>query len=210
MRGLWCAMLLSGLVLCSGSCLAAGGPEPAGGTGQTAAGSEAAPRGTAGPGNTAIVPQAGQGEAPDTEALRLAREIVAHTTGDRSATLQAISGPMVGMMQQMGVADPAKAQALVQEAVMPLLGAHIDALIDMEAQSYARALSVDDLRASLAFYESPAGRDLAAAQPMLGQARVSNLTQWIGGLQPEIAARTRQVMKEHGWDRNPHGAGVPK
>ena len=88
---------------------------------------------------------------------------------------------------------------------MPLLGAHIDTLIDMEAHSYAQTLSVDDLRASLAFYESPAGRDLAAAQPTLAQARVANLTQWMSGLQPEIAARTRQVVKEHGWDRSTRG-----
>ena len=87
----------------------------------------------------------------------------------------------------------------VDEAILPLLREHYDGLVDIQAKSYAQALSNDDLTAILAFYNTKAGQDLVRAQPALTQARLTGVTQWIGALQPEIQARVEKTAKAHGW-----------
>ena len=135
----------------------------------------------------------------DPQSLALARQLVEKSAGNRDLVLGSMGRPMVGMMQQMGVTDPEKAQQMVDEAIMPLLREHYDSLVDIQAQSYAKALSATDLKAILDFYNTPAGEDLIKAQPQLTQARVTGLTQWIGALQPEIQDRVQKTAKAHGW-----------
>lgn len=142
-----------------------------------------------------------QTAAPSPEGLRLARELVAKTEGDRTSMLQSISGPMVGMMQQMGVQQPDRAQVLVQEVVLPVLSGHFDDLLAIQAKSYASVLSVDDMKGALAFYNTPAGQNLIRAQPQLAQLKLAGMTQWIGGLQGELQTRIQQTMKARGWDK---------
>ncbi len=91
--------------------------------------------------------------------------------GDRTALLNAIATPMVGMMQQIGIKQQDQAQTLVQEVVMPTLTAHYDELLDIQARSFAAALGKDDLQAIAAFYATPAGKRLVTAQPQLAQAQ---------------------------------------
>jgi uncharacterized protein len=119
--------------------------------------------------------------------------------GDRTATLSAMAAPMAGMMPQLGVKEPDRAQVLVEEVVMPILTARYDALIDIQARSYASVLGKDDLQAIGTFYASPAGKRLAAAQPQLAQAQMAGMTQWMGGLMPEMQAKIQQVIKDRGW-----------
>lgn len=142
-----------------------------------------------------------QTAAPSPEALALARELVVKTAGDRDATLQSVSGPMVGMMQQMGTRQQDRAQAMVQEAVMPVLTAHYDDLLTLRVKSYASVLSVEDMKGISAFYNTPAGQSLIRAQPQLAQATVTGMTQWMSGLQPELQTKIQQVLKAHGWDK---------
>ncbi len=137
--------------------------------------------------------------APDPQTLALAKQLVQKSAGDRDQVLGSMGRPMIGLMQQMGVTDATKAQQMVDEAIMPLLREHYDSLVDIQAQSYANTLSAVDLKAILAFYNTPAGEDLIKAQPQLNQARVAGLTQWIGALQPEIADRVQKTAKAHGW-----------
>ena len=140
-------------------------------------------------------------QTPSTEALTLARQLVAKVDPSPQQTIQSMAGPMVGMIQQMGVQQPDRAQALVNEAVVPILTDHIGDLVDLSAQSYAQVLSVDDLKAVLAFYNTKAGADLIAAQPKLAQLRITGVTQWMGKLQPEIQSKIQSVAKAHGWDK---------
>ena len=107
--------------------------------------------------------------APSPDTLKVARELVAKTAGDKTTTLQAMGGPLVGMMQQMGIRQPDRAQAIVQEGVMPLLNEHYDELLDVQAKSYAAVLSVSDMQAAIAFYNTPAGQSLIRAQPQLAR-----------------------------------------
>ncbi len=145
------------------------------------------------------LPLIAQAPAPDPQTLDLARQLVAKTAGERDQVLASMSAPMVGFMQQMGINDPTKARELVDEAVMPILREHYQELVDIQARSYSQALSVDDLKATLAFYDTKAGQDLIKAQPLLAQARVTGLTQWMGTLQPEMQDRVAKTAKAHGW-----------
>ena len=102
-------------------------------------------------------------------------------------------------MQQMGVKQADQAQALVQEVVMPTLAAHYDELLDLQARSYAAALGKDDLQAIAAFYATPAGKHLVAAQPQLAQAQLSGMQQWMGSVMPEMQGKLAKAIQTHGW-----------
>lgn len=135
------------------------------------------------------------------EATGLAKQLVAKVEPNPQQTISQLGGSMVGMMQQMGIKDPEHAQVLVREALLPLLSEHIGELSDRTAAAYAETLSVEDLKATIAFYDTKAGHDLIKAQPVLAQRRVQGLTTWMAGLQPEMQARIAAVMKQHGWDK---------
>jgi hypothetical protein len=69
-------------------------------------------------------------------------------------------------------------------------------------QAYAQVLTADDLKAILAFYNSKAGANLIAVQPKLAQLRITNITQWMSKLQPEIQTKIQAIVLSHGWDKN--------
>ena len=147
------------------------------------------------------VPAFAQTAAPSAESLRLARELATKTEGDRASMLQSLGGPMVGMMQQMGVPQADRAQVLVQEVVLPVLSSRYDDLLAIQAKAFASVLSVDDMKGALAFYNTPAGQSMIRAQPQLAQLKLTGMTQWIGGLQPELQTRIQQTLKARGWDK---------
>ena len=145
-------------------------------------------------------PAGAQTATPET--LALARQLVEKIDPSPQQTVSAMSGPLVGMIQQMGIRQPDRAQALVQEAVLPILNEHLADLSDLSVQAYAHVLTVDDLKAILAFYNTKAGADLIAAQPKLAQLRITNVTQWISKLQPEIQTKIQAMVLSHGWDKD--------
>lgn len=144
-------------------------------------------------------PPAAPSTTSDPATVKAAREVVTQMQGDRTTTLNSMSGPMVAMMQQMGVKEQDRAQVLVQEVVMPMLTARYDDLLDIQARSFAGVLSKEDLQAIGAFYATPAGKRLAAAQPQLAQAQLTGMTQWMGQMMPEMQAKLTQAIKAHGW-----------
>lgn len=137
--------------------------------------------------------------APDPALVKVARETVSQMQGDRAATLSAMAGPMVGMMQQLGIKEPDKAKVLVQEVVLPTLTAHYDELLDMQARGFATVLSKDDLQAIAAFYATPAGKHLVAAQPQLAQVQLTGMQQWMQSVMPEMQGKIVQAVQAHGW-----------
>lgn len=140
-------------------------------------------------------------QAATPEATTLAKQLVAKIEPNPQQTISQLGGSMVGMMQQMGIKNPEHAQVIVREALLPLLSEHIGDLSDRTAMAYAETLSVDDLKATIAFYDTKAGQDLIKAQPMLAQRRVQGMTAWMAGLQPEMQTRIAAIMKQHGWDK---------
>lgn len=146
--------------------------------------------------------------APDPTLLKAARETVAQMQGDRTATLGSMAAPMVGMMQQIGIREPDKAQALVQEVVMPTLTAHYDELLDIQARGFATVLNKDELQAIAAFYATPAGKRLAAAQPQLAQIQLAGMQQWMQSVMPEMQGKLTKAIQAHGW--SPNGQAKPR
>jgi len=144
-------------------------------------------------------PAAGPSAAPDVATLKIAREVVKQMQGDRTTVLGTMGAPMAGLVQQMGVKDPGQAQVLVQEVVMPVLTAHSDELLDIQALAYASALGKDDLQAIGTFYASPAGRRLAASQPQLAQAQMTGMSQWMPSVMPDMQTKLVQAIQTHGW-----------
>ena len=141
--------------------------------------------------------------AADPERLAVAREVVAAAQGDRKQVLDAMRVPMNGLMQQMMAPSDAKAAErapiLLDEVVMPMLAAHYDELLSVQALSFAAVLSLEDLKAVAAFYKTPAGRNLVKAQPQLAQALLTGMKQWMGTLMPEMQRKTLEAAKAHGW-----------
>ena len=156
----------------------------------------------------AVLAQPAPAPPPDPTTLKAARETVAQMQGDRAATLGAMAAPMVGMLQQMGIKEPDRAQVLVQEVVMPTLTAHYDELLDTQARSYASVLGKDDLQAISTFYASPAGKHLVAAQPQLAQAQLTGMQQWMGSVMPEMQGKLTKAIQSHGW--TPGGQTKPR
>ncbi|MDP4024834.1 DUF2059 domain-containing protein [Methylobacterium sp. NEAU 140] len=144
-------------------------------------------------------PKPGAAAAPDPATLKAAREAVAAMQGDRTATLGAMAAPMTGMLQQMGVKEPDRAQVLVQEVVMPTLTAHYDELLDIQARGFASVLNKDDLQAISTFYASPAGKRLAAAQPQLAQVQMTGMQQWMQAVMPDMQGKLAKAIQAHGW-----------
>ena len=135
------------------------------------------------------------------ESMALAKQLIAKIEPNPQQTINQLGGSMVGMMQQMGIKDPEQAKVIVQEALLPLLSEHIDGLTDRSAAAYAETISVEDLKAIIAFYDTKAGQDLIKAQPVLAQRRVQGMTAWMGEMQPEMQTKITAVIKQHGWDK---------
>ncbi len=138
---------------------------------------------------------------PSADQIKLAREFLGRTNVDRASTLAAMRAPMIGMMQQIGITQPDRAQAVVQEAILPLVDKHFDDYLAIMAKNYASVLSADDLKAGIAFYDTPAGQHIIKLQPQLAQLQLAGTTQWMASMQPEMQARVMQVLQTHGWDK---------
>lgn len=138
---------------------------------------------------------------PSAEQMKLARDYLGKTNVDRASTLAAMRAPMIGMMQQIGITQPDRAQAVVQEAILPLVDKHFDDYLAIMAKNYASVLSADDLKAGIAFYNTPAGQHIIKLQPQLAQLQLTGTTQWMASMQPEMQAKVMQVMQSHGWDK---------
>ena len=137
--------------------------------------------------------------SPSPEALSLGRQVVEITNGNRDQTMSAMRAPLAGLVGQMGITDPVKAATLVNDAMLPVLNEHFDDLLTSQAANYAQVLSVADMQGVIAFYQTPAGRDLVAAQPALASARLTSLTQWLQSFRPELTAKVQEVAQAHGW-----------
>ena len=138
---------------------------------------------------------------PSADQIKLAREFLGRTNVDRASTLAAMRAPMIGMMQQIGITQPDRAQAVVQEAILPLVDKHFDDYLSIMAKNYASVLSADDLKAGIAFYDTTAGQHIIKLQPQLAQLQLAGTTQWMASMQPEMQARVMQVLQTHGWDK---------
>jgi uncharacterized protein len=73
-----------------------------------------------------------------------------------------------------------------------------DEMIDIAAQIYAKQMSEQDLKAAVAFFESPAGRQYVETQPAFLTEAVTAMQGWRAKVSTELMARVRAEMKKKG------------
>ncbi len=138
--------------------------------------------------------------APSAEALKLARTLTEKSGGGRLGTMEGLSLPMARLVRELQV-GPAHGNAIIHEVIMPTLYDHVDDLTAIQVQSYATNLTVDDMKAAIAFYDSPAGRDLVRMRTRITTGNMEGVSKLIDSLQPEFEKRTDAVLKAHGWTK---------
>ncbi len=147
-----------------------------------------------------MLPQA-EAPAPDAATLGLARALVGKTESNDVTTLPWLGLPMGMFMRQLHIVPREHARIVFREALVPVLQKHVAELHEIEAQSYASAMSADDLKAVNAFYDSPAGLALLRMHDPLLKLNMAGVEQLLQTLKPEIQTRVDETLKAHGWSK---------
>ena len=149
----------------------------------------------------AIIPPARAQDkaAPSPEALSLARSLVEKSGATGQMVMAGLIMPPPGFMTSLGVTEPQQVQAISHDAVMPALGDHESALTDIQVKSYASLLSVADMKAAIAFFDSPAGMKFVRARHNRVQDEMAKGSELIAKFQPEIEEQVKAVSHAHGW-----------
>ena len=71
-------------------------------------------------------------------------------------------------------------------------------MIDIAARIYARRLSEEDLKATAAFFDSPAGKNYVAAQPLMLDELVLAMQAWTQETSSFMMKRVQQEMEKKG------------
>jgi hypothetical protein len=82
--------------------------------------------------------------------------------------------------------------------IKPEFDKQVDEMIDIAAQIYAKQMSEEDLKAAVAFFESPAGKRYVEAQPSFLTEVVTAMQGWQGKISSDMMARVREEMKKKG------------
>ncbi len=69
---------------------------------------------------------------------------------------------------------------------------------DIAARIYAEHMSEDDLRAAAAFFDSPAGKNYVAAQPLMLDQLVVAMQAWTQETSTYMMKRVQQEMEKKG------------
>jgi hypothetical protein len=146
--------------------------------------------------------------AASPEALALARKLVDETGTGKARAMEGLSLPIARIIKSLGV-PPQHGGDVMRAVIMPVMFDHGDELTAIQTNSYASNLSLDDLKASVAFYATPAGKDLAQARSRIMNFNMTAVTALFEKLMPEFRKRTDEVMKEQGWSKTAPAADPP-
>jgi hypothetical protein len=138
--------------------------------------------------------------APSPEALKLARILTEKSGGGGIETMSGLSLPMARVLHELKV-GPVHANTIVQEAILPTLSVHKEELTAIQTQSYATNLSIDDMKAAIAFYESAAGQDLVRTHSRVLMANMAGVSNLFETIMPDFEKQTDAVLKQHGWTK---------
>ena len=142
-----------------------------------------------------------QAPAADPQALSLARALVAKTEPDDITAMPWTGMPMGMFMQQWHITPHDHAQVIFHEALVPVLQKHVAEFREIEAKTYAENLSVDDLKAINAFYDSPAGLATLRMHENLLKLNMAGLQQLLQTMKPEMQTKVDDALKTHGWTK---------
>jgi hypothetical protein len=80
----------------------------------------------------------------------------------------------------------------------PEFDKQVDEMIDIAAQIYVKQMSEQDLKAAVAFFESPAGKKYVETQPAFLTEVVTAMQGWQGKISTDMMSRVREEMKKKG------------
>ena len=149
-----------------------------------------------GPLGLAVDPNA---HPPSPEALALAQKLVAETDNGDIATQGWLSFPLGRLMRSLAIVEPEQSKAVMHEAVIPVLTQHRAELNEIQAKTFAAVLTLDDLKAAVAFYATPAGKALVSIHGPMLALKLPAVTAWLETLKPEITAKVTASQQAHGW-----------
>jgi uncharacterized protein len=86
----------------------------------------------------------------------------------------------------------------VLTALKPEFDKQADEMVDIAAQIYVKQMSEQDLKAAVAFFESPAGKKYVETQPAFLTAVVTAMQGWQGKISTDMMTRVRAEMKKKG------------
>lgn len=146
----------------------------------------------------APVPALPQPEVPP-EKLAVARQLIEASGMARSFN------PMVPQLRaQIPMVitrtrpELSKDLTVVLAQLQPEFDAKSGEMLDIAARIYARRMSEDDLKASAAFFESPAGKNYVNAQPLMLDELVVSMQAWTQEVSTYMMKRVQQEMEKKG------------
>ncbi len=86
----------------------------------------------------------------------------------------------------------------VLTGLKPEFDKQADEMVDIAAQIYVKQMSEQDLKAAVAFFESPAGKKYVETQPAFVTEVVTAMQGWRGKISTDMMTRVRAEMKKKG------------
>ncbi|MGH6822350.1 MAG: DUF2059 domain-containing protein [Methylocella sp.] len=86
----------------------------------------------------------------------------------------------------------------VLTGLKPEFDKQVDEMIDIAAQIYVKQMSEQDLKAAVAFFDSPAGKKYVETQPAFLTEVVTAMQGWQGKVSTDMMTRVRAEMKKKG------------
>lgn len=144
-------------------------------------------------------PQGQTGPAPSPSHLAAARALVVACGMSRS-----FSVIIPQFMDQIGSSLTQTRPELrhdldaVLTGLKPEFDRQAEEMVDIAAQIYVKQMSEQDLKAAVAFFESPAGKKYVETQPAFLTEVVTAMQGWQGKLSTDMMTRVRAEMKKKG------------
>jgi hypothetical protein len=145
---------------------------------------------------------ADQPPAPSAEALSLARTLVTETQAGGIATMNGIQFPAATLAKDVGATGREQVKAVMAEAFFPTMFDHSDDLTEIQVKSYATVLSIDDMKAAIAFFGTPAGKDLVRLRSSIMRTNATRAHLLMQKINAELKANMDATAKAHGWTSN--------
>jgi hypothetical protein len=153
----------------------------------------------AAPNNTPAGPAGESSAAPSPSHLAAARALVVACGMSRSFSIV-----IPQFMDQIGTSLTQTRPELIRDlnAVLtqlkPEFDRQADEMVDIAAQIFVKLMSEQDLKAAVAFFESPAGKKYVETQPAFVTEVVTAMQGWQGKISTDMMTRVRAEMKKKG------------
>ncbi len=140
-------------------------------------------------------------DEPSTEAIELAGQVL-DDVGVRFSVEAIPPGLLLALVRNIGSIHPEMRTALGDAAatIAPEYAKSGGKVLDDLAQVLAARMTVEELRDTKAFFESPVGKKYLATQPVILQELAVSANAWRSELSEDLLKRLREEMKKKGYD----------